>query len=183
MGIFSFVFMRKIMPKFFFNSTNKTFHYASFNFVVGCGKKMNIVVFEPALKCFIGKFCTQIGLQGGKMTALFQYFRKCSYHTLRSFILYTFHISVFRKHIDHNKNKFKTVIVFLQTTKIDQVCLKLLFRTSHNDFSSWKLLSNRFVKSVSILGQKPLFYFRILHGSLKRRRATKRSRFFIILII
>ena len=66
--------MHKITPKFFFNSTNKTFHYASFNLVVVYGKKMNIVVFEPALKRFICKFCTQIGLQGGKMTSSFYIF-------------------------------------------------------------------------------------------------------------
>ena len=67
MAIFLFVFMRKITPKFFSNSRNKTFRYASFNFVVVCGKKMNIVVFETALKRFICKFCTQIGLQSGKI--------------------------------------------------------------------------------------------------------------------
>ena len=116
------------------------------------------MVFEPALKRFICKFCTQIGLQGRKTTTSFQYFRKRSYHTLRRFIFQTFHISVFRKNVNHNKNKFKTIVVFLQTTKIDQVCLKLLFRASHNDLSSWKPSSNRFVESVSVLGQKPLFF-------------------------
>ena len=161
----------EVAPQFGFQSAVETLHDAGFDVFIFRRKEMDLVFFQPSLKFTIGKFRSFVGLQslGERWWDRFESIYQCA----PRLVLERNHPCLFGKHIDTSQQKFESAIVSTQSGHIDEIGLPLLVGTCHDDSSSWKLVSYRFMKGVSILSGQPLFYpFRTQFGFLGQRLNT-----------
>ena len=145
------------------------------------GKKMNFVSFPPLLKFTIEEF---------RSLGRLQLFRKGVLDRYESIQERCIHLvfeghypSLLGKHIDICQGKFDFSVVPTQSGHIYPICLPLLIRTTYDGLSSWKLVTERPVQGVNILGCQPCISLFRLHfrGLCQRSNTSKTSDVFDII--